>query len=60
MQTRWLLDRHFGSPTLLLSGDVELNPGWQGLSTEGEDYLLNFASEINRDSNNFNVARLEK
>ena len=44
--------------TLLLSGDVELNPEWQGLSTEGEDYLLNFASEINRDSNNFNVAQL--
>ena len=42
---------------LLLSGDVELNPGWQGLSTEGEDYLLNFASEINRDSNNFSVAQ---
>ena len=43
---------------LLLSGDAELNPGWQGLSTEGEDYLRNFASEINRGSNNFSVAQL--
>ena len=43
---------------LLLSGDVELNPGWQGISTQGEDYLLNFASEINRGSNNFSVAQL--
>ena len=43
---------------LLLSGDVELNVGWQGLSTEGEVYLLNFASEINRGSNNFSVAQL--
>ena len=43
---------------LLLSGDVELNPGWRGISTEGEDYLLNFASEINRGSNNFSIAQL--
>ena len=43
---------------LLLSRDAELNPGWQGLSTEGEDYLRNFASEINRGSNNFSVAQL--
>lgn len=38
----------------LLSSDVELNPGWQGISTPGEDYLLNFASG----SNNFSVAQL--
>ena len=43
---------------LLLSGDVELNPGWQGISMEGEDYLLKFAIEINRGSNNFSVAQL--
>ena len=43
---------------LLLSGDIELNPGWQSISSEGEYYLLNFASEINRSSNNFNIAQL--
>lgn len=43
---------------LLLSGDVELNPGWQGISREGEDYLLKFKSEINRGSSDFSVAQL--
>lgn len=42
---------------LLLSGDIELNPGWEGISTKSKDYLLNLASEINRGSNNLSIAQ---
>ena len=41
---------------LLLSGDVETNPGWQG--TTDTDYLQDFARAISCKSNKLNIAHI--
>ena len=43
---------------LLLSGDIEQNPGWQGNKDQDSDYLQEFARSIHPGSNNLSVAHI--
>lgn len=42
---------------ILLSGDIELNPGWHGTNL-GQDYLQDFAESVNHSSTNLKVAHI--
>ena len=43
---------------LLLSDDIELNPGWQEIQDRDSDYLQEFARTIHAGSNNLSIAHI--